>query len=336
MMISMLFWGTLLTPDPNALQARRVKRILEVAEQNLSLTVQPIAEFHLQGTLESDPRYQQSDAAKATFTPILDLALCARLAQEPLRSSCRSKAASALSAWASVYVPTGDPINENAFRFLFEAADLLHPELDAASWTPLADWIRKFAVQGDALYLTFGAKDGRRVNNWMAWRILIRAQAGTLLNDTAFQDQTRDLLAKFLPQNFQPDGRTTDFIQRDALHYHIYDLQPLVELALLTPKDSNSKLVADVASGLNFMRPYFEGKLLHEEWVHSTVPFDVARCKAGQKDYCPHVWDPKEARQLLRLSRALIPSVRTWTDSIADDEYDPVIKLFAAIYGDSK
>jgi hypothetical protein len=48
-------------------------------------------------------------------------------------------------------------------------------------------------------------------------------------------------LRDFVARNFVPgpsgerDGRTFDFLQRDALHYHVAAVQPLVEVALYAP-----------------------------------------------------------------------------------------------------
>jgi hypothetical protein len=237
-------------------------------------------------------------------------------------------------------VPTGNPINENPFLPLFQAIDIASPMLAAADRDVLLSWVRKFILNGDSFYSALKANDTRRVNNWFAWRLAIRAVSSTVLSDTSAQAETRKMLAKFLAKNFLTDsngnanGHTLDFDQRDALHYHIYDLEPLVELALSCPQYKDPVLIGDIGAGLNFIRPYFAGEKQHIEFVHSTVPFDLQRCNAGQKDYCNLPWNPSGARVLLRIGRALIPAVKAWSQTVVDENYDPRIKLLAAIYGD--
>jgi hypothetical protein len=78
--------------------------------------------------------------AKRPFGPIFALAVASRTAAEPLRALSLGTAAAALRAWAGVYRPTGNPIDEWFFLPLMQAADLIAPDLDPAfqpePWDP--------------------------------------------------------------------------------------------------------------------------------------------------------------------------------------------------------
>ncbi len=122
-------------------------------------------------------------------------------------------------------------------------------------------------------------------------------------------------------------------MQRDALLYHMAAVQPLVEMTLHVPDLVDQAARAAVASGVEFLRPFFLGEQEHIEFAATTVSFDVTRRKAGYPQF-RGPWDPSRARVLLRLARAAFPQVRGWTEEIVDAAYDPRTKLLAAIHGE--
>jgi hypothetical protein len=69
------------------------------------------------------------------------------------------------------------------------------------------------------------------------------------------------------------DGRTNDFVQRDALNYHIAAVQPLVEIMLCAPDVVTPAVRTALLSGLDFVRPYFLRQAEHVEFAATTVPF---------------------------------------------------------------
>jgi hypothetical protein len=304
--------------------------------------VEPVAAFHLHGTLNSDPAHQASDRAKAKFPEIFDLAVCARAAQEPLRGQCLAKASSALTKWAQTYHASGNPVDEDFFVPLFQAIDLIAPQIKPDASRELIAWVHTFAVKGDQSYAAKSSNDTVRFNNWMAARLLIRAMAATICSDKQMQESTRTMLGAFLKDNFvhSPDGKqegeTYDFIQRDALDYHIGDLLSLVQIVLYTPTVADEQTRKLIALGLSFIKPYYLGEKRHIEFVHSTVQFDVQRRLEDKNNpaFQNKPWDPTGARLLLRLARPAFPDIQVWTANVVDERYDPSVKLLAAVYGD--
>ena len=74
----------------------------------------------------------------------------------------------------------------------------------------------------------------------MTWHLEIKAMAAEISDDGKLRDSTRTMLSEFAGRNFlgvngQKNGETTDFVARDALHYHVYDLLPLVQIVLYAP-----------------------------------------------------------------------------------------------------
>jgi hypothetical protein len=248
----------------------------------------------------------------------------------------------ALLAWARVYSPTGNPIDEAFFVPLLQAVDLIAADLSAADRHALLHWAGEFAVVGDKFYAQRAYRNPSRANNWMARRLLIRAVATTVGGLAPFRAELPAQLAEFTARNYvagpsgRPDGRTYDFVQRDALHYHIAAVQPLVEILLYAPDLVSEAVRAAVLSGLDFVRPYFLRQAQHIEFADTTISFDLARRDDGNPVFQQVPWDPAQGRRLLRLARPVFPEIRTWTQDIVDARFDPRTKLLAAIHGEPR
>jgi hypothetical protein len=332
-----LHWGALATFDPAAGRVPLdLGREWRLAGESLNLVARPVERFALAGTLTGDPGHVRSDQAKANFPGIFALAVAAATAAEPLRSHSRATAVAALRAWAGAYQPTGNPIDEWFFVPLLQAVDLAagpeHGDLRA--------WARDFAVAGDRFYAGKAERNPARANNWMARRLLIRTVAATVAGDGAARAQLPGLLREFAARNYVPapsgdrDGRTVDFGQRDALHYHVAAVQPLTEVLLYAPGLVGPEVRAAVLSGVEFIRPFFLGQREHIEFARTSIAFDRARRDDGNPVFANAPWDPAHGRVLLRLARAVFPEIRGWTEQIVDHRYDPRTKLLAAIYGE--
>jgi hypothetical protein len=315
-------------------------RSWQIAQQSQGLVVQPIERFELAGTLNSHPGHVRSDEAKRPFGAIFALAVASQTAAEPLRTESLRTAAAALLAWARVYPPTGNPIDEWFFVPLFQAADLVAADLAVTDRRMLLDWVSEFAHAGDRFYAPKSHRNTARMNNWMARRLLIRAVAATVGGLQSVRAILSDQLIEFTARNYiagpdgRPDGRTYDFRQRDALNYHLAAVQPLVEILLYAPDLVTASVRAAVLSGIDFVRPYFLRQAQHIEFARTTVAFDLARRDDGNPVFQHAPWDPTRGRLLLRLARPAFPEIRPWTDDIVDARYDPRTKLLAAVYGE--
>jgi hypothetical protein len=337
-----LNWGSLAGYDPD--RGGRVPldltRIWQVAGESLNLVARPIERFELAGTLNDHPGHVRSDRAKQNFPAIFALAVAGYRGREPLRSHSRATAGTALLSWTAAYQPTGNPIDEWFFVPLLQAVDLVAWSLPPGDRTALLDWAQAFATSGDRFYDRKAPGNSARANNWMARRLLIRTVACTVAGDAARRAAIPGMLRDFVARNFvagpfgQRDGRTVDFLQRDALHYHVAAVQPLVEVTLFSPDLVDQLTRSAVLSGLEFLRPFFLGQAEHVEFARTTVAFDRERRDAGNPAFRDAPWEPARGRVLLRLARAAFPEVRTWTEDIIDPAYDPRTKLLAAIYGE--
>jgi hypothetical protein len=321
--------------DPSSLPpaiTRETARLLQVARDGLDQPITPVQALHTEGTVFSDPSYKASVAATSQLSLVYAWATCARIGQPPLSEQCTARAGDAIEAWTTTYQPSGNPINENALIPLLQSIDLMLPLLPPDRQVTALSWTADLEKQGEALFATFPAKDTRLLNNWQSWRLCIAGLSAVITGDTDLQARVRDQVRQHIAQNIYADGSTEDFHARDALHYHVYDLEPLVELDLFTslvdPADE-----AAILRGLQFLQPFVSGQQQHLEFAHSTVPFDARRREAGDPTFAPAPWKPASARTLLRLARIRFPDIRPWASSGNDESYAPRIKELAALLG---
>jgi hypothetical protein len=154
--------------------------------------------------------------------------------------------------------------------------------------------------------------------------------AAVITDDREAQDRTRTEVHRQVAQNLNIDGSSLDFLQRDALHYHVYNLEAFVDLVVFTnlvsPEDE-----ALILNAIQFIEPYFSGREQHVEWVNSAVPFDRVRRDAGDPAFAIAPWEPSNARRLLRLARTHFPEIRNWSASVVDEMYSPRLKQIAAL-----
>jgi hypothetical protein len=318
-----------------------LNRAWQVAQESLDLVVQPIERFELAGKLNDDPARVRTGRAKEPFPAIFALAVAAATAPEPLRSRSLATAAQALLSWARVYRPTGNPVDEWFFLPVLQAIDLVAGFVEPAASAVLLNWANEFASSGDRFYRRIAPRNKARANNWMSRRLVIRAVGSTVAGDQAARAAIPAMVRDYVERAFvagpsgQRDGCTFDFVQRDALLYHMAGLRPLVEMTLFTP-DLMDQLPARAAtrSGLEFLAPYFLGEREHIEFARTSISFDRDRGDAGYPEFQHQPWNPDRGRVLLRLARAAFPEIRSWTEHIVDHRYDPRTKLLAAIYGE--
>ncbi|WP_188967836.1 hypothetical protein [Neoroseomonas lacus] len=324
---SRLAWGPLLqAASPHPLPPI-VEEAIAAGGAALGQEILPASQLRLAGTLNSDPAHRAAGRVKATFPTLLNLALAARLGPDDVRGPAFAKVSRILLAWSGAYRPSGNPIDERFFLLLFLAADLVLPVMPGTARLVLRSWLRDFVAAGDRFYARRPANDLARQNNWMAARLLVRALAGTIAGNDTTQMQTRRLLFTFGQVNFERDadgrldGRTFDFRQRDALTYHVVDLDFLLKILSFVPGVVDAELRAHIRRGLLFCKPYVLGEKEHIEFLRTTVSFDVKRREQdpSNTDFQNRPWQPARAWPLLRLAALSFPEITSWTGPVRAD-----------------
>ena len=290
-------------------QNASAKHLLAAAEKHLDDKPHALAHVHTEGTLPHQGIRDQSIEAERDWPLARQAALAFRLSAD---SRYLQQVNAYLAAWSSTYQPDFNPIDETNLDGLIDAYVLTSASLPAATRDATRALLRKLGegyIERIRAFPT-GHKSGSLTNNWQSHRVKLVTLAAAALGDTAMLKTAHELFERQLADNLKADGEAIDFAERDALHYVVYDLQPLVAAALAAKPFGNDWLHdatpqgASLAKALDWLRPYAEGSKTHDEFVHTHVKFDRDREQAGEKGYSG-AWDPKSAAALYWLAAQL-------------------------------
>lgn len=277
--------------------------------------------LHTEGTLPHTGIHDQSAAAMQDFDHMLTLAQAWRATGD---RQALARLSDYFDAWTSVYHPSFDPIDETGLDKFIAAYRLssasLPPEIERGARDFLGQIAHGYLDRMDAHR---SDRHGTWSNNWQSHRVKLATLAALALGDKNLIDRARRAFAEQISINMKPDGEVIDFAERDALHYVVYDLEPLTLAALAAHSHGENWLTmqgADgqtLAAGLDWLRPYATRQLRHEEFVNSSVKFDAQRAAAGLPGYSGQ-WDPATAKALY------------WSASLLDPRYAVVARGLSA------
>ncbi|WP_165305077.1 alginate lyase family protein [Pedobacter sp. SYP-B3415] len=273
-----------------------------VADKALDAEPGPIARITSQGLLMGNPAKTASLNAVADAPKMYALALAYRLDRKP---EYLSKAAQFLNAWAQTNKATGNPIDETKLEEVFLAFDLLKEKLPRDTRDRVVTWFENIAA---AELDSESAKAGRSTakNNWNSHRIKIMVQTTLATGTRKFVAAIDKEIQNQIAVNLRADGSTFDFHERDALHYHIYSLEPLLKALIAWKRAGNKNYFlyetsggASVKKSVDFLLPFASGTQKHIEFANSTVGFDKARAGNGEKGYQPAAFVPARSVPVL-------------------------------------
>jgi hypothetical protein len=220
-----------------------------------------------------------------------------------------------LLAWAATYTPTLQPIDETNFDSLIDTYAVLAPDLADHDRTRVREWLRHWGqayVQDMDGAERRGNHTGGWSNNWQSHRIKLLTMIAVAIGDQPLFSSARHFFQAHVLENISPDGEVTDFAQRDALHYVVYDLEPLLQAALAARSVGEDWYNPGQVPGRSlkqavaWLQPYVTGERSHMEFVHSTVAFDHKRAAEGLKEFSGP-FDPRHAAQLYWIAAAFEP-----------------------------
>jgi Alginate lyase len=282
---------SLVSMNPEA--KKRFAELREQANGALDDAPKPIADI-----ADAAERLESAENAKrSTGEAAKDMAKIDALAWTWALTNDERYAAKArlfIVAWAKTNVSDGHAIKESVFERLIEGYDLLRPGFAANDRTLVDDWLKRKA---DLLL-----KDERvRRENWESHRLKIVGLVATTTGDDKLWNVTDAGFRKHVGVNFNTEGESVDFRRRDAMHYHVYAVQPLLTLACVAKRRGDPIYNYRAANGasleraVEFIRPYALGEKKHLEFAKSEVGMDRKRAAAGEKEYAPHYWSGKSA-----------------------------------------
>jgi hypothetical protein len=308
----------------------KVKKIFEpfkaAAEKAFNETPNPIAKITSQGLLEGNPAKTASLKAVEDASKIYALAINCRVYNN---KAYLDKAAQYLLAWAKVNTPTGDPIDGTKQEDLIAGYDLIRSQLPKDQVAQIDAWLDDFA---DAQMNSESAKNGRTTgfNNWNSHRIKVITMVAYTIHTHKYDQYMFSELEKQLAQNLNVDGSSFDFKQRDALHYHIYTLEPLFKAIIPIYRATGknyytflSKSQSSIEKSVQFLTPFVTGEKTHGEFANSTVQFDRDRAKNGEKGYIAGAkFEPSSGLFILSLADYFDPNYLGIIKKTMGNDYD--------------
>ncbi len=248
----------------------------------------PIDTIISEGHLTTDPKKIRTVKSLVDMNKIYALAFTYCIAKNPVY---KVKCIEFLIAWASINHSAGNPINDTKLDPLLEAYDLIKNEMTEGDNEKMSVWLHEIA---DAEIRNPRFTSGRKSvdNNWNSHRIKVVGNIAYLLKDKNYQQFTDTALQKQILKNLYPDGSGMDFEERDALHYHLYTLEPLLKIATIIKRATGKDYFAyespsgsSIEKSVAFLLPYVKGEKVHHEFTNSKTAFDRQRAENKEPGY---------------------------------------------------
>ncbi|HTA77883.1 MAG TPA: alginate lyase family protein [bacterium] len=307
---------SLVTDSPDA--ARWSTSLVNNAKNSMSAVPHPIENIQSAGKLKGSVEKNQTEEALKDFYRLKNIEWAYIFTGD---QTYEQKAAEYVLAWAKVCRPPENPIDGTNLETLIETYDLIRPQMEPANQQVVDQWLKSVI---DTLFNSDIPTKGVHTNNWQAHRLKIIAMAAFTLGDQAVEQQALEALKTLMTANLNADGTTLDFLERDALHYHVYDLEPMIRTAMIYQRAQgldlyhwNTDKGASIAQCVAFLFPFAKGEKTHAEYVHTTVKFDLQRAQNHEKGHgIGEAFDPKASQKCLELAQFFEPQLTSLVGSL--------------------
>jgi len=256
------------------------------ADKALHEAPNPIKEITSEGLLAGNPDKIASLKAVEDADKVYALGLVYRISGD---KAYLNKASEFLVAWAKWNKASGDPIDETKLEAMYVGYDMIRDEIAPDSRKIIDKWMDSIADAEMYSESSRGSK-GTAINNWNSHRIKIIVLIAYTIHTNKYDKAIPRELVRQLSVDLYPDGTSYDFAERDAFHYHIYTLEPLIRAitAIYRATGKNyfafeSDTKSSIKKSVDFMVPYVTGEKTHPEFLNSHVAFDRERAKNGEK-----------------------------------------------------
>jgi hypothetical protein len=289
-------------------------RLLEEATRAAAEPPHPVAALKSAGVTDpQDPALLDTRAGFRDADDAAILALAWKLRGDP---AFLDAAKGRVLAWSRTNRPTGHPIDTTRLEGLVRAYTIVEGELTrrerslARSWmTETRDRLRGWEL---------GPKTSR--NNHRTHQLKMLVLLDDALDDAAALKADRRAAVDHAAVNIDAaSGETVDLVERDALYYHVYDLEPWLEIALTTGCCDDA-----VRAAYRYLDIRLRTGNLGGEFERSEAPIDGERASAGF-GYAARggSFDPERAERSILLYATLDPEA---PDPIADGRIDPDVE----------
>jgi multidrug resistance efflux pump len=244
--------------------------ITQQADKALNFPPAPVQKLHSAGIKnKKDPQLLASRRAfkDADYAAILALAYSLTGS-----SAYLDHAKQILLSWAEINQPTGHPIDETRLEGLLWAYDFLKCHLNSTETAKFQSWLK--TLQQKKRAWKFGSIT--KHNNHYTHQVKMLLLLDKLLGDSKGWQQDVKKAQQHARVNILSNGSSIDYKERDALYYHVYDLEAWIEIALI----SDCCQIA-VRKAFNFLQERLKAGDIHHEFSKSKARIDAERGAAG-------------------------------------------------------
>lgn len=263
------------------------EQLLDMAQAQRKRAPAPVA--HTASAGSSDPNSTALKDTRAAFQDADRAAVFALAWRATAQAEWLNKLAEMLVAWSQVHQPSGHPIDETRLDALLWAYDLTRCALPAEQRHGIDAWLQRLL---DAKRRwQFGDRTAHNNHRTHQEKMLLALER--LLQPDAVAAEIAIIQAHQRINLAAVDGASLDYLERDALHYHVYDLEAWTEIELLS-----GCCMPALERSYGFLL-----KRLHDfpdavEFAHSTAPIDRRRAEAGFAYAQQHPYDPRNSARV--------------------------------------
>ncbi len=272
----------------------------------------PLKRLHYEGLLETNPDRIATRKSLEDMDKVINFIYASYGSKDTIFAHQTKRF---VLAWADAYQPDGNPINENKFVALYWGYYLFQDYFSDRDKRKVEDWMMAIAEQEMR-------REHTPNNNWEAKRQKMIGITGSITDNDSLKTFAQRGFREYINTAYFPNGTSADLKQRDALHYHVGGLKPLLSAAInLSKFDTLFNLYgyttpsgASIKKSVEYVVPYARGELTRPEWVNTTVALDKERAAAGLAEYQPgKLFDPAEALPMFEWASYYEPA---WYDII--------------------
>ena len=295
------------------------EKIKTAADNAIGDLPDPVDVIQTEGKLTRDPVKIRTHKALTDMPKMQAFAYAYAVTQDPKYADAARRF---VTAWAKQSKSQGDPINDTNLEPLIVAYDLTQATYSASERSTVDAYLRQVFAEE-----VRSGKLQKTSNNWNSHRLKIEGLIAFTLHDPELIRQVTDGYHTQVAQNLRPDGSSIDFEMRDALHYHAYDIEPLLTLAAAARNNGLDFYAYESPGGSSLKKsvawfiPFETGEKTHAEFVNSKAAFDRKRAAAGEKEYVAgHPWNPDEGLRAIERAEAWDASLLPLTAKLAHSD----------------
>ncbi len=208
--------------------------VLQQAKRHADDQPRPLKKLYYEGLLETNPDRIDTRKSLEDMDKVIDFIYASYGSNDTIFAH---KTRQFVLAWADTYQPDGNPINENKFVALYWGYYLFRDRFSDRETEKVEGWMMDIAKHEMH-------REHTPNNNWEAKRQKMIGIIGSITDNDRLSAFALRGFKEYVNTAYFADSTSADLRQRDALHYHVGGLKPMLSAFInLTKFDSGIRSV---------------------------------------------------------------------------------------------